>query len=242
MKKFLSLIVGAGAVAAMAAPASAAYTGENPVVAWDHLWVEILVDITVIGAVLLIAAIIMLLKYRAKSPKDVGNGPKMTRAQSLAWALIPAAIFMADDFFLSAKGWTLWNLYRRVPENALEVKVTGYQWYWEFDYGDEVKTDSLTVPVGRPVVLRMTAQDVIHSFFMPAYRVKEDVMPGRVTYIWFVPTEAGKVISTCTEFCGTNHSNMFTTVEAVAEGEFNQWLESKKQQARDLGASPEKKA
>lgn len=215
-----------------APPALAAYQGEDPVKGWDHLWNEVLIDITVIGVIFGVAALWMMFKYRAKSPTDVGHGPKLSKAQAAAWALIPAAIFMADDFFLSAKGWTLWNVYRRVPENAMEVQVTGYQWYWEFDYGNGIKTNTLTVPVGQPVVLRMTAVDVIHSFFMPAYRVKEDVMPGRVTYVWFLPTKEGKAVATCTEFCGTAHSAMFTEVEAMPAEKFDAWLEAEKKKAQ----------
>lgn len=207
----------------------------DPAVGWDHLWNELLIDIMVIGVVFGIAAIYMLIKYRATSPDQVGRGPKFSNAQAWAWALIPAAIFMADDFFLSAKGWTLWNVYRRVPDNALEVKLMARQWQWEFDYGQGVVTNELTVPVGRPVVLRMTAEDVIHSFFMPGYRVKEDVMPGRVTYIWFLPNKPGKVVALCTEFCGTAHADMFTDVIAVPEAEFNAWLASK---AKKADASP----
>lgn len=229
MRKLVAGVAGGAAV--VAGEAAQAAGPVDPATGWDHLWNETLLDITIIGVVFGVAALYMLFRYRAKSPDDVGRLPKLTRAQAAAWALVPAAIFMADDFFLSAKGWTLWNVYRRVPEDALEVKVTGYQWYWEFDYGNGVVTDSLKVPVGRPVVLRMTAEDVIHSFFMPNYRVKEDVMPGRVTYIWFLPTEPINTVSLCTEFCGTNHSGMVTAVEAVPAGEFEAWLAGEKKQA-----------
>lgn len=213
-------------------PALAAYTGPDPAKGWDVLWSHVLIDLLAIGVVFSLAAIYMLVKYRAKSPDDVGNAPKFTKAQALAWALIPAAIFMADDFYLSANGWSLWNVYRRVPENALEVKVVGHQWYWDFDYGNGVVTNELKVPVGRPVVLRMTADDVIHSFFMPAYRVKEDVMPGRVTYLWFLPTKPGTEVATCTEFCGTSHSQMFTTVVAVPPEQFAAWMDERSAQTR----------
>jgi len=195
---------------------------------WDHLWFELMVDLLVIGAIFGVAAVYMLIKYRAKSPDDVGHGPKLSTAQMWGWALIPAFIFMADDFFLAAKGWALWNDYRRVPENALEVKVIGSQWNWEFDYGNDVTSDVLKVPAGKPVVLRMTSEDVIHSFFLPDHRVKEDMMPGRITYLWFYPKKLGKTFVTCAEFCGTNHSDMVADVVTVPEAEFNAWLEAEK--------------
>jgi cytochrome c oxidase subunit 2 len=205
------------------------YSGPDPAHEWDRLWNEILIDITVIGVVFGIAAIWMLFRYKAKSENDVGTAQPLTKAQALAWALIPAAIFMADDFFMSAKGWTLWNTYRRVPENALEIKVTGYQWFWEFDYGDGVKVENtLTVPVGRPVVLRMSAEDVIHSFYLQEYRVKEDVMPGRVTYLWFLPTKPIEAPILCTEFCGLLHSKMVGSLKAMPPEEFETWLATEK--------------
>lgn len=200
----------------------------NLVEGWDHLWFELMMDLLVIGAIFVTAAVYMLIKYKAKSPDDVGHGPKLSTAQMWGWALIPAFIFMADDFFLAAKGWALWNDYRRVPENAVEIKVIGSQWNWEFDYGDDVTSDILKVPAGRPVVLRMTSEDVIHSFFMPAHRVKEDLMPGRITYLWFYPKEVGKTFVTCAEFCGTNHSDMVADIITVPEAEFHAWLDAEK--------------
>lgn len=237
-KLYAALVASVSAVLAL--PARAADI-PDPAKGWDELWHHVALDLLVIGVVFGFAAIYMLLKYRASSPDEVGQGPKLTRAQGWAWALIPAAVFMADDFFLSAKGWSLWNIYRKAPENALEIKVTGYQWFWEFDYGNGVRTQELKVPVGRPVVLRMTAVDVIHSFFMPAYKVKEDVMPGRVTWLWFLPNKPGKVVATCTEFCGSEHAKMYTYVEAVPVEQFSQWLDTMTKQAQAEPAGPKKK-
>ncbi len=235
MKLFNTVLSGLmGALLPFAAMANEADGGAmNPADQWDHLWYEILVDITVIGVIFGIAAVWMMVKYRAKSPDDVGSLPKLSKAQTLAWIFIPCALFMADDFFLSAKGWTLWNVYRQVPEEAVEIKVTAYQWYWEFDYGDGIVTEELTVPVGQPVVLRMTSEDVLHSFFIPEYRVKEDVMPGRVTYIWFQPKAEGTTVATCTEFCGTAHGNMYTDVIAVPPDEFTEWRAKAKAEAEN---------
>ena len=196
----------------------------NPPAAWEELWNTVMLDITIIGVILAVAAVWMLFKFKATSPDQVGTAKKLTAVQAISWALIPAAIFMADDFYLAAKGWTVWNEYRRVPDNAMEVKVTGYQWYWEFEYEDGTVTDELVMPVGQPVVLRMTAEDVIHDFGLPHYRVKEDVMPGRITYIWINPIEANETIVQCAEFCGDAHSDMWTSVRAVPQAEFDAWL------------------
>lgn len=210
--------------------------GYNPAPGWDHLWNEILIDITVIGVVFGAVAVYMLFKFKAKSPDDVGKGPKLSKAQAISWALIPAAVFMADDFFLSAKGWDLWNVYRNPPEDAMEVKVTAYQWYWEFTYENGITTDELVVPAGKPVVLRMSSEDVIHSFYIPKYRVKEDVMPGRVTYVWFRPEE-GKAIATCTEYCGLAHANMPVTVVGKNQADYDAWMVEQQASAAPAAAA-----
>ncbi|MBF0153644.1 MAG: hypothetical protein HQL64_07890 [Magnetococcales bacterium] len=247
MKKMFSLPIGLGTfLLAMPLYASGYATGEvgkieasaivDPVAEWDHLWHELLIDIGIMGTIFAILAAYWIFKYRAKSPDDVGSGPTLSRAQMWAWAMVPAFIFMADDFFLAAKGWTVWNIYRKVPPNALEVKVTASMWNWEFEYADGTKStyyvdakegEGLVVPVGRPVVLRMTSSDVIHSFGLVRYRLKEDVMPGRITYIWFYPKVAEKTFVTCVEYCGTNHANMYAPVRAVPPEEFEQWLKKK---------------
>jgi len=204
----------------------------NPARAWDRLWEHVLIDLVIIGGVFGLGALYMMIKYRAKGPDDVGRPPKLTKAQALAWVLLPTAVFMADDFYLAANGWSLFSLYRGVPADAMEIKVTGYQWYWEFDYGDGVKTDSMKIPVGKPVVLRMVGADVIHSFALADFRVKEDVMPGRVTYLWFQADEAGHHMVTCTMYCGLNHAHMYANVDAVPASEFHAWLETQHKQAQ----------
>lgn len=219
------MLHGAAAFLLIAGPALAE-PGDtpDPAAGWDELWHELLIDIGVIGVVFGFAAIYMLIRFKAKSPDEVGTAKRLTTANAIGWALIPAAIFMADDFYLSAKGWTLWEHQRNVPEDAMEVQATGNQWYWEFEYEDGTTTDELVVPVGTPVVLRMTSEDVIHSFGMTHYRVTEDVMPGRITYIWFNPVEEVETFVTCREFCGASHSEMYTAVKAVPQEEYEAWL------------------
>jgi len=225
LNRILPALNGAAAALLFATPAFAA-AGDIPDTRadWDELWHEVLIDITVIGVIFIAAAIYMLIRFKATSPDQVGTAKPLTTANAIGWALIPAAIFMADDLYLAAKGWTVWEHQRTVPENAMEVKVTGYQWYWEFEYENGTTTDELKVPVGTPVVLRMTSDDVIHSFGLPYYRLTEDVMPGRITYIWFNPNVAIETLVTCREFCGNSHSEMSTVVEAIAPAEFEKWL------------------
>lgn len=240
MRKSLASLTAMVTVLLVAGMAFAADKIIDPADSWDHLWKEILIDLFVMGAVFGLLGAYWLVKYKAKSPDQVGDGPTLSRAQMWSWALVPVFIFMADDFFLAAKGWTAWNTYRNVPENAMEIKVTGSMWSWQFEYENGVTTDyypeatedgrftgdgeGLVVPVGRPIVLRMTSTDVVHSFGLTKYRVKEDLMPGRITYLWFYPKEEADSWVTCTEFCGTLHAYMFAPVKAVPQEKFDQWL------------------
>jgi cytochrome c oxidase subunit 2 len=243
MKKLLSAAMGLTGTAFFAGQALAQEI-PNPAEGWDHLWFEILVDITIFGVILMVAAVVFIIKYKASSPEQVGTAKPMSTANAIGWVLIPAAIFMADDFFLAASGWTLWNTYRRVPEDAMEIQVTAYQWYFEFEYPDGQVSDTscsdengdnlfdimsecaegLVLPVGQPVVFRMTSEDVIHDFGLPQFRVKEDVMPGRQTYIWINPVEVGEWRIQCAEFCGNDHSRMMGRLRVVSQDDFDAWL------------------
>lgn len=238
---FYAILAGLAVVPAIAgasggeAPAKASGPVINdPAHGWNVLWDHVLIDLTAIAVVFSVVAFYFLFTYTRKSENQEGSMPKMSRGTSLAWAIIPTFIFLADDFFLASNGWKLWNDQRRVPEGALEVKLTGQMYNWDFDYGNGVKNDIdeegrpiFIVPQGRPVVLRMISEDVIHSFFMPDYRIKEDLMPGRVTYLWFYPKEVGEHVLTCTEYCGVGHSNMWGKVKVVPPAQFEAFLKAK---------------
>ncbi len=218
-------------MSAFTLPAEAAGDFQDHTQEFEVVWHHLLWDIGIIGTIFGVISAVFLIKYRRKSPNQVGGGPRFTMAQSLAWGLIPALIFMADDFYLAAQGWKLWIDQRSVPENAMEVQVTGQMWSWNFEYENGATSDNdegLVVPVGTPVVLRMKSEDVIHSFFIPDFRIKEDLMPGRVTYLWFNPAKIGEHVFTCTEFCGTDHSHMFGKVKIVSKQQFDQWSEAHK--------------
>lgn len=199
----------------------------SPTHAWNHTWNEVLWDLWIIGGVFGVIAVYLLVRVRARSPDAVGTALPLNLDKALAWALVPAALFMADDFLIAAKGWSLWNIQRTVPANAMEVKVTGNQWFFEFDYGNGITDSDLVVPVGQPVVLRMTSNDVIHSFGLTEYRLKEDVMPGRITHIWFYPDKPLETTVVCVEFCGDAHSQMNSKVSAVARADYDAWLGKK---------------
>lgn len=230
------------ASAVWAQEASADGAIKNPAHEWNAVWNEILWDLWIIGGIFAAVAVWMLIRFRARSEDDTGKAMPLNLDKALAWSLVPAALFMADDFLIAAKGWSLWNVQRQVPPGAMEIKVTGNQWYFEYDYGNGVTDTELTVPVGKPVVLRMTSNDVIHSFGLTEYRVKEDLMPGRITYLWFLPDKAIETHVVCVEFCGMAHSQMSNPVKAVAEAEFDAWMSQKLEKAKKADAGKTKLA
>ena len=113
------------------------------------------------------------------------------------------------------------------PEGAMQIQVTAKQWMWKFSYSSGRRSiNVLTVPVGRPILLVMTSRDVIHSFFVPAFRIKKDVIPGRYVTAWFQVTTPGNYDIYCAEYCGVSHSRMLATVNALSAADYEAWLSS----------------
>lgn len=216
---------------------------QNPAHGWDKLWDIVILDITIIGVVFALVTAYFMFRYRRRSPDEVGSQPKLSPAAVAGWALIPTFVFMADDFYLAARGWQLWNNYRDVPADRMEVKMESGMYSWDYTYPNGVTAQNeLRVPAGKAVVLRMTSRDTIHSHFIPDFRVKEDSMPGRVTYLWFYPEKPGEHIVTCTEYCGIMHSYMVGKIVVVPPEQFAQWYEAeaaKLAQSKDKTGKPE---
>jgi cytochrome c oxidase subunit 2 len=229
-------------LAAAAPVARAADAFRDPAAGWDWLWFEVLVDITVLGIAFALVAAWFILRYRRRNPDEVGRAEKLTAAAAVGWTVIPMFVFMADDFFLAANGWQLWNTYRQPPADRIEIKLESGMYSWDYTYPNGVKTQNvLKVPAGKPVLLRMTSRDTIHSHFIPDFRVKEDSMPGRVTYLWFYPKKPGEHIVTCAEYCGIMHSYMVGKVVVVPEEEFTAWYAQEEKKLAEAG-TPKKGA
>jgi cytochrome c oxidase subunit 2 len=221
-----------------AAPLVAAPPPRDPARAWDQLWHEYLIDVGIIFVVFAGLGLYFMLRYRRRSPDEQGSGPQLSRLASVGWVVIPMFAFMADDFYLAAKTWNVWNIYRDVPADRMEVKLDAAMWRWDFTYPNGVKTTGdLHVPLGKPIMLRMTSSDVVHSFYLPDFRVKEDSMPCRVTYLWFLPSKTGEFVSTCAEFCGMMHSKMTGKVIVMPPAEFEGWYAAEKTKL-DQAAKP----
>ncbi len=154
----------------------------------------------------------------------------------LAWTLIPLGICMI--FF--AWGSLIFFEEARPPKGAMEVYVVAKQWMWKFEYeGGQRDINQLHVPVGRDVRMIMSSQDAIHSFYVPAFRIKADVLPGRFTETWFRPTKAGVYHLFCAEYCGTDHSGMIGQVIVMEPIEYQAWLTSSGATTGSLAANGE---
>lgn len=141
----------------------------------------------------------------------------------VTWTVIPSILVMVMFWY----GWEGYLSLRRVPDNAIPVKAAARMWSWLFTYENGRTADKLYVPVGQPVKVELIAEDVLHSFYVPAFRVKRDCVPGMPTYSWFVAEQPGSYDLFCAEYCGVGHAAMITTVEAIPPAEFAAWLEAK---------------
>jgi cytochrome c oxidase subunit 2 len=141
----------------------------------------------------------------------------------VTWTVIPSILVMLMFWY----GWEGYLSLRRVPDNAIPVQANARMWSWLFTYENGKTSDKLYVPVGQPVNVRLKSEDVLHAFYVPAFRIKRDCVPGMETYAWFVAEEPGSYDLFCAEYCGVAHADMITTVEAVPAAEFAGWLAEK---------------
>ena len=172
---------------------------------------------------LLIAGLIVYyaVRFRRRSPDSIGARIHGGMILEITWTVIPLMITMV----IFVWGASVFFAMSQPPEGTINVYVVGKQWMWKFQHLDgQREINELHVPVGRPVKLIMTSEDVIHDVFVPAFRVKADVIPGRYTNIWFEPTKPGRYHLFCAEYCGTNHSGMIGNVVVMEPAAYQAWL------------------
>lgn len=138
------------------------------------------------------------------------------------WTGIPLIIVLVMFYY----GWMGFAPMRKVPADAMKVTAIGQMWQWLFDYGNGKTSKIMVVPANKPVRVDLRSKDVNHGFFIPAFRIKEDVVPGYENYLWFSAFEIGEYDILCTQYCGLMHSSMLSKVKVVPEAEFNAWLDS----------------
>jgi cytochrome c oxidase subunit II len=172
---------------------------------------------------LLIASLIIVyaVKYRRRGPNGVGAALHGGARLEIAWIVIPSLITVV----IFVWGASVFVAMSRPPDETLNIYVVGKQWMWKFQHLDgQREINELHVPVGRAVKLIMTSEDVVHDVFVPAFRVKADVLPGRYTHIWFQATRPGHYHLFCAEYCGTRHSGMIGQVVVMEPMEYQTWL------------------
>ncbi|MHB8417938.1 MAG: cytochrome c oxidase subunit II [Myxococcales bacterium] len=201
----------------------------------DQLHYFIITTTGVCSVGVALVALYFYVRYRRRSEDQRGtrvNASRLFEAISIGG---PTTLFLAW-FALGFRGYI--QLYTPPPD-ALDVYVTAKQWMWKFSYPDGPNSIGvLRVPAGRPVRLLMTSRDVIHSFFVPDFRVKQDVLPGLYTQTWFQAVAPGRYEVLCAEFCGTGHSEMRAWVEAMRPADYDRWMGDQKQgiaRAHDSG-------
>ena len=195
---------------------------------FDLLFAAMTIMTGVVALVIVILTVVFAVKYRRGSGADRARAPKSVwrrtrRRMEVAWIAVPMLLFVA------VFGWAAALYYDRSapPRDALIVAVVAKQWMWQLEHSTGAREiDELHVPVNVPVELLMTSQDVIHSFYVPAFRVKQDVLPGRYTVLWFTATKAGDYHLFCAEYCGTDHSRMLGHVIALDSPAYARWLEA----------------
>ncbi len=160
--------------------------------------------------------------HRSRSPEPTSQTSDNIWLE-IVWTVFPTLLVLTMFYF----GWSGYLSLRKVPTNALEVTATGRMWSFSFAYANGKTSPKLYVPVGKPVLVNLVSQDVLHAFYLPAFRVKRDMVPGMKNYAWFVAERPGSYDVFCSVYCGTGHSAMITTVEALPPGQFDAWLSEK---------------
>jgi len=201
--------------------ASSSFAGEI-----DALFSFVFVASTILFVAVVASMIYFVIRYRRRSDEYVPVTDPESRWLEIASIVLPTILVL----ILFTWGFRVFITMSTAPPDSYEITVRGKQWFWEFEYSNGVVSfNDLYVPINRPVKLNMSSADVLHSFFVPEFRVKQDVLPNRYTSVWFEATASGEYRIYCTEYCGTQHSAMLGRVIAVSQSEFDEWLESQNQ-------------
>ena len=208
--------------------------------AWqvDLLYLYLIAISVIFSIPIVLAIFFFIVKYREREKYASGAEIHGSIALETTWSVIPFIVSMT--IFLGG-AIVFYNQYRIPDDPSMEVYVVGKQWMWKFQHNSgQREINELHVPVGKKIKLTMTTEDVIHSVFIPAFRTKADVVPGRFTYLWFEATKPGKYHLFCAEYCGLNHSGMGGFVYVMEQRDFDNWLsgsvsgQTPVEQGRDL--------
>jgi cytochrome c oxidase subunit 2 len=181
-----------------------------------------LVGVSVFFAtVICVVIVVFVIKYRRRSDAEWPDEVHAGMWLEVMWTVIPLGITLAI-FFWGAK---LYFISRQPPPNSLEVTVVAKQWMWKVQHPEGAsEINELHVPVGQPIKLMLISQDVIHDFSVPAFRLKQDVLPGRYTTVWFEATKPGEYHLFCDQYCGAQHSGMVGRIIVMPQPQYETWL------------------
>jgi len=186
----------------------------------DALYIYLLLVAGVMSALIFVAVLVLAIKYRRVRVREAQQ-IEGSIVLEITWSVLP--LFVMMTFFIW--GAVIYFQERTPPANATEVYVVAKQWMWKIEHMEgQREINELHVPTGQNVKLIMTSQDVIHSFFIPAFRIKQDVLPGRYTTEWFKATKPGRYHLFCAEYCGTMHSGMGGDIVVMEPQEYAQWM------------------
>jgi cytochrome c oxidase subunit II len=187
----------------------------------DHL-LYFLTAVTVFFSALIFGAIFYFaIKYRRRSETELPRVVHTGYTLEIVWSVIPFGITMV----MFTWGASVFFTASRPPADSIQIYAVGKQWMWKLEHLEgRREINELHVPVGRPIRVTMTSEDVIHSFFIPAFRTKQDVVPGKYSTVWFNATKPGKYHLFCAEYCGTRHSGMIGWVYVMKPDDYENWL------------------
>ena len=165
--------------------------------------------------------IYFVIRYRRKKNPKATNIHGNNKLEIL-WTVVPTLLVLVMFYY----GWVGYKPMRSIPDDAIPIKVYGQMWSWQFEYENGKRSGQLVVPLNKPVKLDLISRDVIHSFYIPAFRIKEDVVPGINNTMWFEATKEGTYDILCAEYCGERHAYMLAEVDVVPEADYEEWLVS----------------
>ncbi|MGA2267451.1 MAG: cytochrome c oxidase subunit II [Bryobacteraceae bacterium] len=187
----------------------------------DHLLYFLLAVAVFFSLAIFCSIFYFAIRYRRRSETELPRVVHGGMALEILWSVIPFGLTMV----MFTWGASIYFSESRPPDNAIDVYVVAKQWMWKLEHLEgQREINELHIPLGRAVRLTMTSEDVIHSFFVPAFRTKQDVVPGRYTTTWFKPTKAGKYHLFCAEYCGTNHSRMTGWIYVMEPRDYEAWV------------------
>jgi cytochrome c oxidase subunit 2 len=185
------------------------------------LFIYIIAFIFIVGITsFMIWTVIHFSRKKGKEAQQFEGSMKL----EVLWTVVPLILVMVMFWI----GWKGFAPMRKVPADAMVITAIGRMWEWEFIYSDSLRSKELVLPINKPVKLELVSEDVNHSLFIPAFRVKEDVIPGYDNYLWFTPNYIGDYEILCTEYCGLLHSAMVSKTKIVEQEEYDAWYEELK--------------